>query len=65
MLNSTDSSDVEAVIDDFCPKIQSEFKMAKSLDQINQCFDATSVDEILVKLEKDGSEWARKTIKVC
>lgn len=57
-------NDVEAVINDFCPKVQSEFGMAKNLDQINECFDAVSVEEILSKLQNDNSEWAKKTIKV-
>lgn len=55
---------VENVINQFCPKVQSEFSLLENLDQINECFDASSVEEIMDKLKKDNSKWARKTLKV-
>lgn len=55
--------DVDAVINDFCPRTQMDYKLAKNLERINECFDAGSVEEILAKLEKDGSEWAERTFK--
>lgn len=64
LLHLNNPRNVESVINDFCPKIQSEFSLAKNLDQINECFDASSVEEILRKLEYDGSQWAKKTTKV-
>ena len=64
LLHLENTNDVESLLNDFCPKIQSEFSLSKNLDQINECFNAASVEEILEKLEKDGSEWAAKTIKV-
>lgn len=64
LLHLNDPRNVENVINDFCPKIQSEFSLAQNLDQINECFDASSVEEILRKLECDGSQWAKKTTKV-
>lgn len=64
LLHMDDANKVEEVINDFCPKIQSEFSLVKNLDQINECFNASSVEEILEKLEKDGSEWASKIFKV-
>lgn len=64
LLHLDDANKAEEIINAFCPKTQSEFSLFKNLDQINDCFDATSVEEILEKLEKDDSEWATKTIKV-
>lgn len=64
LLHLNDPKHVGSVINDFCPKVQSEFSLAKNLDQIDECFDATSVEEILHKLECDGSQWAQKTKKV-
>lgn len=64
LLQTKSAKEVDTVINDFCPKIQLPYSLAKNLDQINECFDASSTVEILNKLEKNGSEWAKKTIKV-
>ena len=64
LLQTKNAKEVDTVINDFCPKIQLPYRMTKNLDQINECFDASSVVEILNKLEKDGSDWAKKTIEV-
>lgn len=64
LLHIENTNDVESLLDDFCPKVHNaELSLGKNLDQINECFNATSVEEILEKLEKDGSEWALKTLK--
>lgn len=52
------------VMKEFCPKPKSEFTLSKHLDQINKCFNAPSIEEILSNLKKDNSEWAKQTIKV-
>lgn len=57
-------ADVESVINDFCPKTKSEFSLSKNLDQINECFNAKSVEEIIDNLQKNDSDWAKKTLKV-
>lgn len=64
LLQTKSAKEVDTVINEFCPKIQLPFSLAKNLDRINECFDAPSPVEILNKLEKDGSEWAKKTTKV-
>lgn len=64
LLHLNNPKNVDSVINDFCPIVQSEFSLAKHLDQINECFNASSVEEILRKLECDGSQWAMKTTKV-
>lgn len=64
LLQTKNPQEVDTVINDFCPKMQLPSHMAKNLDQISECFDASSVVEILNNLEMDNSEWAKKTIKV-
>lgn len=64
LLELEDTKDVDNVINDLCPKPNSEFILAKHLDQIDKSFNATSIEEILSNLEKDNSDWAQKTIKV-
>lgn len=64
LMQTKNAQEVDNVINDFCPKIQLPYRLAKNFEQINECFDASSVVEILNKLEKDGSEWANRTTKV-
>lgn len=64
LLQLQDSSGVDDLINEFCPKVQSDFILAKHLDEINNCFDASSVEEILSNLEKSESKWAKVTIEV-
>lgn len=54
-------ADVEATLARYCIKNDSEFVLAKNLQQINRCFDAATVEEIIEKLDSDGSDWAQKT----
>lgn len=61
LVASNGFADVEATLAKYSVKDDSEFVLAKNLAQINRCFDASTVEEIIENLEKDGSEWARKT----
>lgn len=65
LLTLRHSNDVEYVLNNHCPKLKSEFSLAKHLHQINKSFTASSVEGILSNLERDSSEWAKRTIKVC
>lgn len=64
LVGSSGFADVEATLAKYSIKDDSEFVFAKNLQQINHCFGATTVEEIIANLENDGSEWARKTIEV-
>lgn len=64
LLSLKNTSDVDKVVHDYCPKPNSEFTLAKHLDKINNIFTASSIEEILNNLEKDNSEWAKQTNKV-
>lgn len=46
-------------------KVEShQFSLAPLLEHIENCFSAPTVEEILVRLKKDGSEWAIKTLEI-
>lgn len=64
LLDLKNVGQADNVINSFCPKLNVEFSLAKHIDQINKCFDAETIEEILTNLEKDNSEWAKQTIKV-
>lgn len=64
LLNLKNTNDVENVISDFCPKPKSELTLAKHMDQINNHFTASSIEEIFDNLEHDDSKWAHQTINV-
>lgn len=65
LLSIKNSNEVESLLNGLCPKPKSEFVLSKHLDQINKTFKASSMEEILGNLEKDNSEWSKRTIKVC
>lgn len=60
LLSTKNAKEIDTVINEFCPKIHLPSSLAKNLQQINECFDAPSVVEIINKLQKDGSEWGKK-----
>lgn len=64
LLDIKDADDVDDVLKSFHKISDKDFVLKPHLDQISKCFDAESVEEIYNNLEKDGSEWAQKTIKV-
>lgn len=64
LLRTKSAGEVDTVINKFCPKTDVPFSLAGNLEQINKCFDASSVVGILKKLEADGSEWAQNTTQV-
>lgn len=57
------SNEIEAVLDELCPKPKSEFNLLKYLDKIEKVFSASSIEEILSNLESDNTDWAKQTIK--
>lgn len=64
LINLENVDEIERVLNDFCPHVAGEFSLAKYFKQINACFSASSIEEILLNLEMDGSDWAKQTIKV-
>lgn len=58
------TDDIDKVLNEFCPKIESEFSLATHIDQIDKCFDAMTIEDIMRNLEDDGTKWAKQTIEV-
>lgn len=58
-----DNKNVSKVITQFEPASLPEFSLTPYLDVINKTFDANSVEDIIKKLEADGSEFAKKQIE--
>ncbi|VEN60187.1 unnamed protein product [Callosobruchus maculatus] len=64
LMNCSNESDVDAVLNKFNKKDIPEFSLQSVLDKINHCFEPDSVEEIFSRLEKDGSPWSEETLKV-
>uniref|UniRef100_A0A182N5K7 3-hydroxyisobutyryl-CoA hydrolase, mitochondrial n=1 Tax=Anopheles dirus TaxID=7168 RepID=A0A182N5K7_9DIPT len=66
LLATTSNGEVESVLDRFSEKRDAgvEFVLAKQLPQINACFGAPTIEGIFANLERDGSEWAQKTLNL-
>lgn len=64
LLDIKDADDVGDVLKSFHKVSDKDFVLKPHLDQITECFHAGSVEEIYSNLERDGSEWAQRTIKV-
>ncbi|XP_011334495.2 3-hydroxyisobutyryl-CoA hydrolase, mitochondrial isoform X1 [Ooceraea biroi] len=64
LLMSQDDRDVEKILNKYQPKLNHEFVLAPRISQIEQCFSAPSVEEIIERLRKDNSEWAQKNVEV-
>lgn len=59
--------EVAATLDDFHARAtfkDQPFSLKPIMKQIEECFNPTTVEGILGNLEKDGSEWAQKQIKL-
>lgn len=64
LLNCPDADEVPDLLQKFHSKPEKPFSLEPFLDQINKSFNASSVEEIISNLEKDDSDWAKKTLKV-
>ncbi|XP_055523978.1 3-hydroxyisobutyryl-CoA hydrolase, mitochondrial [Wyeomyia smithii] len=62
LIATSNSTAVGDVLKKFNVKDSSEFVLQKNLKQIDKCFDAATVEDIFANLEKEGSEWAQKTL---
>lgn len=63
LLAMQDTSKIEEVLNRFCTVPKSDFTLSSHLHQINNSFNASSVEEIFSNLETDGSKWANETLK--
>lgn len=56
------AGDVDGVLKNFVEKAPGESGLEKHRAQIDHCFGAATVEEIIDRLKKDGSDWARETL---
>lgn len=64
LLNCPDADDVESILKEHHQNVEKPFSLQPHLEQINKCFAAECVEEIIANLKQDGSEWALKTVEV-
>lgn len=64
LLNCESEQDIENTLSMFSTPTTVEFSLAPYMNKINNCFDAATVEEIIAKLQKDGSDWASSTINL-
>ncbi|KAK0161194.1 hypothetical protein PV327_009691 [Microctonus hyperodae] len=58
-LLSPDNNDIDKILDDFEVKNENnKFSLEKNLSQIDKCFSADTIEEIIIKLKEDNSEFA-------
>ncbi|XP_047349610.1 3-hydroxyisobutyryl-CoA hydrolase, mitochondrial isoform X1 [Vespa velutina] len=59
-----DTDDIEQILSKYqLQHLMNEFSLSPYIDKIEKCFSSSSVEEIINKLNNDGSEWAKKTVQ--
>ncbi|KYN29336.1 3-hydroxyisobutyryl-CoA hydrolase, mitochondrial, partial [Trachymyrmex cornetzi] len=56
--------DIEPILNKYQQKLNHEFSLAPHMSQIENCFSAPTVEEIIERLKKDNSDWAQKNIEI-
>ncbi|EEZ97382.1 3-hydroxyisobutyryl-CoA hydrolase, mitochondrial isoform X1 [Tribolium castaneum] len=64
LLKCGDSRSIDSTLSKYSTKDNSEFSLEPMMKQINNCFSAGSVEEIIGRLEKDGSQFALEMVKL-
>ncbi|XP_076651092.1 3-hydroxyisobutyryl-CoA hydrolase [Halictus rubicundus] len=63
-LLTTESPDVTTILNKYHLKdLDKPFALAPYMNQIDKCFSASSVEEIIKRLEEEKSEWTEKTVQ--
>lgn len=62
LLTCTTENDIKNTLSKFSSPVTAEFSLKPYMTQIDYCFGAPTVEEIVKRLEKDGSEWAVNTL---
>ncbi|CAG9768744.1 unnamed protein product [Ceutorhynchus assimilis] len=64
LLQCSQHNDIETVLSRYQKEDKSEFSLGPYLEQINNCFSAPTLEEVISRLEKDGSKWAQDTLNL-
>ncbi|KAJ2951946.1 hypothetical protein O0L34_g4201 [Tuta absoluta] len=58
----SNAGEVDALINKFAEPL-GEFTLAEHIKHINYCFAASTIEEIIERLEKVNNDWSKKTLK--
>ncbi|XP_066141052.1 3-hydroxyisobutyryl-CoA hydrolase, mitochondrial-like [Euwallacea fornicatus] len=61
LLDASNENDIKGVLNKYQKHDIGEFSLLPYLEKIDTCFSATTIEEIYLRLEKDGSKWAKET----
>uniref|UniRef100_A0A6P7EXI3 3-hydroxyisobutyryl-CoA hydrolase, mitochondrial n=2 Tax=Diabrotica virgifera virgifera TaxID=50390 RepID=A0A6P7EXI3_DIAVI len=64
LLNCTDKNSIEDIFENICEKRFPEFTLNPIMERITNCFSATTIENILLKLQSDGTPWAKETLHI-
>lgn len=64
LLECSNEHDIDKTLKKFSVDAGIDFTLAPHLKQINKCFSASTVEDIVKELKKDNSEWAQSTLKL-
>lgn len=64
LLECSNEHDIDKTLKKFSVDAGTDFTLAPHLKQINKCFSASTVEDIVKELKKDNSEWAQSTLKL-
>ncbi|KYN03607.1 3-hydroxyisobutyryl-CoA hydrolase, mitochondrial, partial [Cyphomyrmex costatus] len=56
--------DIESILNKYQQMLNHEFSLAPYMSQIENCFSAPTIEEIIERLKKDNSDWAQKNIEM-
>ncbi|CAK9795925.1 3-hydroxyisobutyryl-CoA hydrolase, mitochondrial [Anthophora plagiata] len=64
-LLTTELPDPKEILNKYQPKpLNQEFSLAPYMNEIDKCFSASCVEEIIDRLKENNSEWAEKTVQM-
>ncbi|KRT81576.1 hypothetical protein AMK59_6138 [Oryctes borbonicus] len=64
LLKCRDRKCIDETLNNMCIKNIKEFSLSPNMDTINKCFAGNTMEDIILLLEKDGSDFAKNTIKM-
>ncbi|KAL3278780.1 hypothetical protein HHI36_016305 [Cryptolaemus montrouzieri] len=62
LLECNNAEDIENTLNKFNVSDSKQFVLEPYINKINDCFAPSRIEDIFYRLEKDGSNWAEKTI---
>ncbi|KAG5888243.1 hypothetical protein JTB14_027925 [Gonioctena quinquepunctata] len=63
LMDCSQTSQVEQTLKKYNKTDLPDFSLAPVVDKINYCFSGDTIEEIILRLQKDGSYWAQDVVK--